>query len=68
MNGSPDPGLHAPGERIWVYSTARQWSWLLLITVLGAALRMYHLGSWSIWVDEAHTWRDITRPLSVFWK
>ena len=46
----------------------RQWLWLLLITVLGAALRMYHLGSWSIWVDEAHTWRDITTPLSTFWK
>lgn len=46
----------------------RQWFWLLLITVLGAALRMYHLSSWSIWVDEAHTWRDITTPLSVFWK
>ncbi|HEB54072.1 MAG TPA: glycosyltransferase family 39 protein [bacterium] len=34
------------------------------VTVLGAAVRMSCLGDWSLWVDEAHTWRDATMPLS----
>lgn len=42
----------------------RQWMVILLATVVAAALRMYELGEWSMWVDEAHTWRDATMPLS----
>ena len=67
MNPSPDPGVRAPGDRLLGFST-RQQGLLLLIVVLGAALRLYHLGSWSIWVDEAHTWRDATKPLDQFWQ
>lgn len=38
--------------------------WLLgLITLLGAVLRLYELETWSLWIDEAHTWRDATTPL-----
>lgn len=40
--------------------TAGQW-WLLAgITLLGIGLRAAHLGTWSLWVDEAFTWRDAT--------
>lgn len=39
---------------------------LLLITLLAIVLRLWQLGDWSIWVDEAHTWRDITLPLDSF--
>jgi hypothetical protein len=39
-------------------------AWILLgITVLAALLRFTGLGTWSLWVDEAHTWRDATMPL-----
>ena len=68
MNPSPDRGPIAPVERPLVFSTTGQWLLLLFIALLACGLRMYHLGSWSIWVDEAHTWRDITTPLSVFWE
>ena len=67
MNPSPDPGVRAPGDRLLGFSTRQLWL-LLLIVVLGAALRLYHLGSWSMWVDEAHTWRDATIPLDEFWR
>ncbi|MCC6784343.1 MAG: glycosyltransferase family 39 protein [Planctomycetes bacterium] len=40
---------------------------LLLLTVCGAALRLYKLGEWSFWVDEAHSFRDATSSLSEFW-
>lgn len=39
---------------------------LLLITLLGAWLRLHGLAEWSFWVDEAHTWRDATLPLARF--
>lgn len=39
---------------------------LLAITALAAALRFLHLGEWSLWGDEAHTWRDATMPLDGF--
>ena len=42
------------------------WFWLLLATAAAAALRGWHLGTWSLWVDEAHTWRDATMPLEQF--
>jgi len=38
-------------------------SCLLLVTAIAAALRLWHLGEWSMWVDEAHTWRDATMQL-----
>ena len=32
-----------------------QYVWLLLITLLAAALRFYKLGEWSFWIDEIYT-------------
>lgn len=40
---------------------------LLGITLLAAVLRLLGLGEWSFWVDEAHTVRDVTKPLDEFW-
>jgi len=40
--------------------------WLLGITLLAAFLRLYKLGEWSFWVDEAHTFRDATSDLARF--
>jgi hypothetical protein len=39
---------------------------LLGITLLAAFLRLYRLGEWSFWVDEAHTFRDATSPIETF--
>tara|TARA_R110002096_G_scaffold277082_1_gene471135 strand:+ start:3003 stop:4577 length:1575 start_codon:yes stop_codon:yes gene_type:complete len=43
--------------------TQRQWFVILAATVVAAVLRMLYLGEWSLWIDEAHTWRDATMPL-----
>ena len=42
------------------------WLMLLGIVCIALALRLYKLGEWSLWVDEAHTWRDVTIPLGEF--
>ncbi len=42
----------------------RQWALLAVVTALAASVRLLSLGEWSLWVDEAHTWRDATMPLS----
>jgi len=38
----------------------KQWLVILAVTLLAAVLRFLELGEWSIWIDEAHTWRDAT--------
>jgi len=40
---------------------------LLGITLFAAALRLFRLGEWSLWVDEVHTYRDFTVDESIFW-
>lgn len=47
--------------------TGRHLLFLLLLTLLAAALRLSRLGDWSFWVDEAHTYRDVTLPFRQFW-
>jgi hypothetical protein len=43
---------------------SRREIWLLVaLLCVGAALRLFRLEQWSLWVDEAHTWRDATLPL-----
>lgn len=37
--------------------------WLWLATGVAAGLRLLDLGTWSLWIDEAHTFRDATMPL-----
>lgn len=44
--------------------TRQQWMVVLIATAVAAGLRLYQLGEWSVWVDEAHTWRDATMPLT----
>ena len=39
---------------------------LLGVTLLGAALRLYQLGEWSLWVDEGHTYRDLMTSDQTF--
>jgi len=41
------------------------WHWLLIAVALGVAiaLRLSELGTWSFWIDEAHSFRDATMPL-----
>ncbi|MEC7584761.1 MAG: glycosyltransferase family 39 protein, partial [Planctomycetota bacterium] len=46
--------------------TGAHWLMLLGIVCIAAALRLYKLGDWSLWVDEAHTWRDVTIPMGEF--
>lgn len=41
---------------------------LLLITLLAAALRLFRLSEWSLWVDEVHTFRDFTIDEDAFWR
>ncbi|MBL8728766.1 MAG: glycosyltransferase family 39 protein [Planctomycetes bacterium] len=43
--------------------TGWQWVVLLSATAVAVALRLHDLGTWSMWIDEAHTWRDATMPL-----
>lgn len=33
--------------------------WLFVITMVAGLLRLYKLGEWSLWIDEAHTFRDV---------
>jgi mannosyltransferase len=46
----------------------QHWFWLVLATAVAALLRGWHLGTWSLWIDEAHTWRDATMPMEMFLK
>lgn len=42
------------------------WLLVLLATLVGAWLRLHGAGTWALWVDEAHTWRDATLPWNEF--
>lgn len=54
----------APGRAVVFHRSHRLW--LLAATAVAAALRFACLGEWSIWVDEAHSWRDATMPFQDF--
>lgn len=47
--------------------SGRQRLILCLIAFAALALRLWRIGDWPLWVDEAHTWRDVTIPLDRFW-
>ncbi|MCA8956361.1 MAG: glycosyltransferase family 39 protein [Planctomycetes bacterium] len=51
----------------WAF-TRRHVVYLLAMTVLAATLRLYRLDQWSLWIDEAHTFRDVIAPSDVFWQ
>ena len=50
------------------YFTRRHLLYLLGFTLLAGILRLWDLGTWSFWVDEAHTFRDVTRPIDEWWE
>lgn len=43
--------------------TRRHLVYLAGFTLVATILRLYRLGDWAVWVDEAHTFRDVTIPL-----
>lgn len=48
----------------------RWWLWVVAATAVAALLRLHEIGTWSLWIDEAHTFRDATMPLdgeNGFW-
>jgi hypothetical protein len=47
--------------------TRRHLIYLLGFTVAAAVLRLWDLGTWSFWVDEAHTYRDVLMSDRAFW-
>ena len=53
-------------DRSAIFTRPQLWA-LLAITLCAAVLRLYNLGTWSLWVDEAHTFRDIVAPIDEFW-
>ncbi len=48
--------------------TTQQLVLLTGITLVATILRLYKLGEWSLWVDEAHTFRDAVAPSASFWE
>lgn len=36
--------------------------WLTAAVLLGAGLRLFHLGDWSFWEDELYSIRDVLKP------
>ena len=67
-------GRPAEGDGAWPRDskgasfTSRQLGWMLLFTLLAAALRLTNIGEWSLWIDEAHTFRDVITPTGEFWE
>lgn len=59
----PQALLAPPPRQSATAFTAWHWAGLLLVTALAAWLRTIGLGTYGMWVDEAHTWRDATMPL-----
>lgn len=45
------------GEKLWLAAA------LVALTALGAVLRLYDLGQWSLWQDEVFTWRDSAKAI-----
>ena len=47
--------------------TRRQILLLLALTLVAGILRLWNLGTWSFWIDEAHTFRDVVSTTESFW-
>jgi hypothetical protein len=71
MGGVTEPP-HSPRQKTRIVvvdgpvARFQRWHWVAIAaaTVLAAALRACGLGEWSLWIDEAHTWRDATMPFA----
>lgn len=57
--------LRERGERTWLGEpwSRRELLVLLLVTLAGGALRLWHLEQWSLSTTEAELWRGATEPL-----
>lgn len=58
------PPKTATGAAHAVMQAARPWLPLILITLLGLAIRLIALGSKSLWIDETHSFYFASQPLS----
>src|SRR5690606_24368412 len=56
-----------PPEPAYLPFTSRQILVIAGLTLLAIGLRLYKLGEWSFWVDEAHTFRDVMANRETFW-
>ncbi len=65
----PDPmSTSAPETAAVTQPFTRPQLWILLgITLVAAVLRLFALGDWSLWIDEAHTLRDAVTDPEQFW-
>lgn len=61
--------VHEPRTSPSPYGTFRRSHLVILvaITLAAAGLRLFRLGEWAFWVDEAHTFRDVMEPEDHFW-
>ena len=46
--------------------TSNHWIYLLLFTIIATVVRFWEVGTWSVWVDEAFTYRDVTASWEDF--
>lgn len=63
----PPPVDAAPSTAGFRPFALRDMAWIVVLTVVAAALRFYELGEWAFWIDEAHTFRDATSRIDEFW-
>lgn len=71
-HGSRDIGQGRQGEaqsrKCPGRSSAGPWVALAAIILAGLAIRLYHLGSLSLWIDEGYSARAITHSFSYLWR
>ena len=57
---NPTPALSAGAS-----STVADWTLFAVITLVGAALRLFAIEQWSFGVEEAETFRAVTQPIGA---
>jgi 4-amino-4-deoxy-L-arabinose transferase-like glycosyltransferase len=58
---SAEPETASWNRRAWTIGSS---GWVVLLTALGAVLRVYRLGANSLWIDEFATFKIVSRPFS----
>lgn len=51
----------------WVYGKIKDNKFLLAVVAAGLALRLFHLGSQSLWLDESHTYGKAAASFAASW-
>ncbi|HUZ71437.1 MAG TPA: glycosyltransferase family 39 protein [Stellaceae bacterium] len=72
MRQSPPAAVGTAAERLGFRkagtpAVASAWLWLLAILAVGLALRIWHLGQESLWLDEADSWRFAQLSQHALW-